>query len=62
MPAKSLELKHTIHLIRELDTEIDEIEAALKQIMDDIASPILTIPGINYRMDAMILAEIGDFS
>ena len=62
MPAKSLELKHTILLIRELDTEIDEIEAALKQIMDDIASPILTIPGINYRMDAMILAEIGDFS
>ena len=62
MPAKSLELKHTIHLIRELDTEIDEIEAALKQIMDDIASPILTIPGISYRMDAMILAEIGDFS
>ena len=25
-------------------------------------SPILTIPGINYRMGAMILAEIGDFN
>ena len=24
--------------------------------------PILTIPGISYRMGAMILAEIGDFS
>ena len=62
MPAKSLELQHTIRLIRELDTEIAEIEAALKQIMDNIASPILTIPGISYRMGAMILAEIGDFS
>ena len=62
MPAKSLELQHTIRLIRELDTEIAEIEAALKQIMDEIASPILTIPGISYRMGAMILAEIGDFS
>lgn len=62
MPAKSLELQHTIRLIRELDTEINEIEAALKHIMDDIASPILTIPGISYRMGAMILAEIGDFS
>lgn len=62
MPAKSLELQHTIRLIRELDAEIDEIEAALKQIMDEIASPILTIPGISYRMGAMILAEIGDFS
>ena len=62
MPAKSLELQHTIRLIRELDAEIYEIEAALKQMMDEIASPILTIPGISYRMGAMILAEIGDFS
>lgn len=62
MPAKSLELQHTIRLIRELDAEIAEIESALKQMMDDIASPILTIPGISYRMGAMILAEIGDFS
>lgn len=62
MPAKSLELQHTIRLIHELDAEISEIETALKQIMDQIASPILTIPGISYRMGAMILAEIGDFS
>ena len=63
MPAKSLELKHTIRLIQELTAEIDEIEAAIKQIMDgEIQSPILTIPGISYRMGAMIIAEIGDFS
>ena len=62
MPAKSLELQHTIRLIRELDKEIDEIEAAIKAIVDEMAPPILTIPGISYRMGAMILAEIGDFS
>ena len=63
MPAKSLELKHTIKLIQELTVEIDEIEAAIKRIMDEeIKSPILTIPGISYRMGAMILAEVGDFS
>ena len=62
MPAKSLEMKHTISLIRELDSEIEEIESAIKVIMDEMASPILTIPGIGYRMGAMILAEIGDFS
>jgi len=63
MPAKSLELKHTIRLIRELDAEIDEIENEIKRIMDEeIHSPILTIPGISYRMGAMIIAEIGDFS
>nr|WP_294682896.1 IS110 family transposase [uncultured Anaerotignum sp.] len=62
MPAKSLELKHTIKLIQELTSEIDEIESKIKSIMDEINSPILTIPGISYRMGAMILAEIGDFS
>ena len=62
MPAKSLELKHTIKLIRELTSEIDEIENEIKIIMDEIHSPILSIPGINYRMGAMIIAEIGDFN
>ena len=62
MPAKSLELKHTIKLIGELDTEIAEIEAEIKTIMDKINSPILSIPGISYRMGAMIIAEIGDFN
>lgn len=62
MPVKSLELKHTLKLIGELDAEIDEIEQEIKRIMDELHSPILTIPGISYRMGAMILAEIGDFS
>ena len=62
MPAKSLELKHTLRLIGELNSEISEIESEIKRIMDQISSPILTIPGIGYRMGAMILAEIGDFS
>ena len=62
MPAKSLELKHTIKLIREIDAEIEEVENEIKIIMDEINSPILSIPGISYRMGAMIIAEIGDFS
>ena len=62
MPAKSLELKHTIHLIGELDAEIEEIEEEINSIMDAVHSPITTIPGIGSRMGAMILAEVGDFS
>ena len=62
MPAKSLELKHTIKLIQELTSEIDEIENEIKLIMDELNSPILSIPGINYRMGSMIIAEIGDFN
>lgn len=62
MPAKSLELRHTIRLIRELDAEIKDIEQAIQDIMDELHSPITTIPGIGTRMGAMILAEVGDFS
>ena len=62
MPAKSLELQHTIRLIRELDAEIEEIEAMIQATMEELHSPITTIPGIGYRMGAMILAEVGNFS
>ena len=62
MPAKSLELKHTIRLIRELDAEIADIESSIQSIMVELHSPITTIPGIGFRMAAMILAEVGDFS
>ncbi len=62
MTAKSMELKHTINLIEVMTDEIDEIESSIKSIMDTSNSPIMTIPGINYRMGAMILAEVGDFS
>ena len=62
MPAKSLELKHTIKLIRTLTIDIGEIEAEISKMMDTIASPITTIPGIGNNMGAMIISEIGDFS
>jgi transposase len=62
LPAKALELKHTIKLIGELSSEIVEIEAEIKKIMDVIDSPILTVPGIGQNIGALIIAEIGDFS
>ena len=60
--AMSLELKHTIRLINELSDEIKEIERAIKKATLSLNSQILSIPGISYRMGAMIIAEIGDFS
>ena len=60
--AKALELKHTIKLISELDQEIDEIDAEIKNIILDINPPLLSIPGIGLTTASMILAEIGDFS
>ena len=62
IPAKSMELKHTIRLAEVITEEIDEIETTINSIMKTLESPITSIPGINTRMGAMILAEIGDFS
>ena len=39
MPAKSLELKHTIKLIQEITSVINEIENEIKLIMNGIDSP-----------------------
>ncbi|SHO52051.1 Transposase IS116/IS110/IS902 family protein [Anaerocolumna xylanovorans DSM 12503] len=62
MPAKLLELKNTIRLIQELNSEITDIETEIKSIMDGIDFPILAIHGISYRVGAIVLSEIGDFS
>ena len=62
LPAKSLELRHTIKLIRELNAEIAEIETEIKKIMDSIDSPILSVPGISYALGSVIVSEVGDFS
>ena len=51
-----------IKLIRALTIDIGEIEAEISKMMDKIASPITTIPGIGNNMGAMIISEIGDFS
>ena len=62
MPAKSLELQHTIRLIRKLNAEIAEIEDRIQSSMNDLRSSITTIPGMGSHMAAMILAEVGDFT
>ena len=58
----SIELKHTIHLIQEMNKEISEIEREIKKLLTSVNTLITTIPGISYRMGATILAEIGDFN
>lgn len=61
IPAKSMELRHTINLILEMNQEIGEIEREIKQIFNKMNTLILSIPGIGYNLGAMIVAEIGDF-
>lgn len=60
--ALSFELKQAIALIEFLDLQVDELDSQIKEIMDELSSPILSIPGISYTLGSSILAEIGDVS
>ena len=43
-----------------LGNQLTTVESEIKSIMDDIKSPLLTIPGIGINLAASIHAEIGD--
>jgi len=58
---KSLELQQTIQMIRMMENQIKQVEAKINPIVDELHSPILTIPGISYRMAAIIIAETENF-
>lgn len=58
----SLELQQTLARIRLLQEQISIVEARIKEIIEEIDSPFITIPGISYITAAMIHAEVGDFS
>ena len=58
----SFELKQTISIIQFIQEQLDDVEKRIKQILKEINSPILTIPGISFKTAGSILAEIGDIS
>jgi transposase len=58
----SLELKQTISIIQFIQEQLDDVEKRIKEILKEINSPILTIPGISFKTAGSILAEIGDVS
>lgn len=58
--ALTFELKHTIKLINEYNSSIDKIDKEINTIMDKIASPITSIPGIGITLASIIIAEIGN--
>jgi len=58
---KSLELQQTIQRIEMASKQIGQIESKINPIIDLLKSPILTIPGISYRMAAIIIAETENF-
>ncbi len=59
---KSLELQHTLQLIQMMEKQIAQAEAKINPIVDSLHSPIMSIPGIGYRMAAIIIAETSNFA
>lgn len=60
--ANSFELVQTIDMINFYSSKMDELDAKIKDIMDELESPILSIPGISYNLGSIILAEIVDIN
>ena len=58
----AFELKQTISIIQFFQQQIEDIEKRIKFVLDEMNSPILSIPGISYALGASIIAEIGDIS
>lgn len=57
--ALSIQITHSIAQIELLDSQLDQIEAEMTEIMKFTDSVIMTIPGIGYINGGMILGEIG---
>ena len=56
----SIQVTHTIAQIELLDSQLEQVEAEMTDIMKFNDSVIMTIPGIGYINGGMILGEIGD--
>ena len=58
-PARALDLRMLLERIDLLSGQIAEYDRQIMILMDQIDTPILSIPGIGYTLGAAILAEIG---
>ena len=55
-------IKNLVTQVRIIDEEIEMLNELLEPLMEEINSPLLTIPGIGINLAAMIIGEIGDIS
>jgi len=56
----SIQIKHSLKQIELLDEQLKELDLKIKEMMDELNSVILTIPGISYTLGSIILSEIGN--
>lgn len=58
--ATSFELQQTIRLINYYLDEINILDSKIKELLIQMKTPLITIPGISYTLASIILSEIGD--
>ena len=61
-PSLSLQIKHAILQVELYNEQIAEVEALYKQILDEMNTPILSIPGMSYNQAAVIIGCIDDIN
>lgn len=61
-PAIGVQIKMLIEQIQMLEKQIDLLDIEITNIMEQLDSPISSIPGIGYWLGAIIISEIGDIS
>ena len=61
-PTLSLQIKQAIFQIELYTKQIEEVEKLSKQILDEMESKLLTIPGMSYNQATVIHGFIGDIS
>lgn len=54
------QLRLLLKRIELLNTQVEMYDDEIRRLMDQLDSPILSVPGIGYTLGAMILSEIGD--
>ena len=54
------QLRLLLKRIELLNTQIEMFDEEIRRLMDQLDSPILSLPGIGYTLGAMILSEISD--
>ena len=61
-PAIGTQIKMLIEQIQMLQKQLDLLDIDISNIMDELNSPISSIPGIGTWLGAIIISEIGDIS
>ncbi len=58
----TFQLRMMIEQMKFIESQVKDTENEIKRVMDDLDSPITTIPGIGKITGAVILGELGDIS